>query len=131
MEKRITIHEDIKPDVHVFADENMIATVIRNLINNAIKFTPREGVITISTEDSKDSIIISVKDTGTGIKEEDIKRILEGEHISTRGTENEKGSGLGLALCREFIEKNDGTIWISSTIGKGTEVSFSVPSKES
>jgi signal transduction histidine kinase/ActR/RegA family two-component response regulator len=111
----------------VIADKIMITTVLRNLINNAIKFTPRNGRITIGTRYTGEDVEISVSDTGVGIKEEDQTRLFNfTTNTSTYGTEGEKGTGLGLVLCRDFVEKNDGTIWVESLYGKGTTFYFTV-----
>ncbi len=128
--KKIKLTIDIKKEFTIRADENMINTAIRNLISNAIKFTPEKGNVTVKIRELKteNKIQVSVKDNGIGISKEDIDKILKKrEMFTTYGTNNEKGSGLGTVLCREFIEKNNGTFEISSTKGKGSIFSFKLP----
>lgn len=111
----------------VVADEMMITTVLRNLINNAIKFTHRYGRIAVSARQSGDYVEISVSDTGVGIKDDDKNKLFNfTTNISTYGTEGEKGTGLGLVLCKDFVNKNDGKIWFESEYGKGTTFYFTV-----
>ena len=106
----------------------MINTVIRNLLSNAVKYTETEGRIIIDCEKKGDKLKIIVSDTGVGIKEDSISKIFRiDENISTKGTANETGTGLGLILCKEFIEKNGGEIWVESTFGQGTTFYFTVP----
>lgn len=111
----------------VVADKMMITTVLRNLINNAIKFTPRYGRITVSAKQAGEYAEISVSDTGVGIKDDDKNKLFNfTTNVSTYGTEGEKGTGLGLVLCRDFVEKNGGTIWFNSEYGKGSTFYFTV-----
>jgi len=131
--KSIEILNHIHQDISVYADKNMLATILRNLISNAIKFTPRNGVISLHADflnhnpDSK-WVEILVKDTGVGLKPEIIERLFNiSENITTKGTENEEGSGLGLILCKEFIEKHGGKIRIESEPGKGSSFIFTLP----
>ena len=115
-------------NIDVYADPNMISTVIRNLISNAIKFTPRSGKIIIEILKLQDKLKISVQDTGMGMSESEIESIFDlGKHRSKKGTDNEEGSGLGLILCKEFIEKNEGTFRVKSELDKGTTAWFSIP----
>ncbi len=115
----------------VHADVNMIRTVLRNLISNAIKYTHPGGTITVESARVKDGIKICVCDTGTGIEPETLKVLfsLDKKVCSMKGTANEKGSGLGLILCKEFIEKNGGTISVESVHGEGSKFSFTLPVK--
>lgn len=110
------------------ADDQMISTILRNFITNALKFTPQNGTITINLEWSNNSYHISVKDSGVGIEEKRVHTLLN-ENIteSTYGTNGEKGSGLGLSLCKNFIEKHKGQFWIESEKGKGSTFHFSLP----
>lgn len=126
----LTTGSEIK-DVFVFADPEMIQTVIRNLVTNAIKFTPEKGKISISIDDrDEEQIIVSITDTGVGIKEDKKDQLFRIDNsYSTRGTNDEKGTGLGLVLCKEFVEKNGGRIWIESTPGKGSRFSFTLYKK--
>jgi signal transduction histidine kinase len=109
-------------------DKGMIATVLRNLVNNAIKFTGRGGQITISVNKADNNLIIEVADTGIGIKSDKISQMFTFEKgRQTNGTEHEKGTGLGLMICKEFVEKHNGHIHVQSTPGKGTVFSFNIP----
>lgn len=112
----------------VIADENMISAVIRNLLSNAIKYSLKEGRIEISMEKDENYCTFRIKDHGVGMSEEVLKNIFDREKsISTRGTGNEAGSGIGLGLCRDFVQKHGGKIWAESKPGKGTEFFFSLP----
>lgn len=111
----------------VVADMMMITTVLRNLLNNAIKFTPMYGRIAVSAKQAGEYVEIAVSDTGIGIKEDNKDKLFNfTTNISTYGTEGEKGTGLGLVLCRDFVEKNGGTIWFESEYGKGSTFYFTV-----
>jgi len=126
--KNITLISEIHNDINLFADEEMTKTIIRNLTSNAIKFTKKYGEIKISASIKKDFVEISVLDNGVGINQEHLSKIFnKNEFLSTYGTENEKGSGLGLILCRDFTEKNGGRIWVESEPGKGSNFKFTLP----
>jgi len=126
-EKQISLQVNIPEDLEVNADEDMISTVIRNLVNNAIKFTPREGLITISAEKKKRLVEVSVSDTGVGIPKELMKTLFDPvKQEIQRGTMGEKGSGLGLSLCKEFVEIHGGRISVQSEEGKGSRFSFTI-----
>lgn len=126
--KEIAIRNASNLVIHVNAHRNSVNTVIRNLISNAIKFTPRGGTITLNVSQRNGEAIISVADTGVGMRPEVIAKLfrIDAKH-TTKGTAEEKGTGLGLILCREFVEKNKGRIWVESTPGKGSEFCFSLP----
>lgn len=127
IQKKICMTINIPNRTVVFADKNMIRTLMRNLISNAIKFTHSEGSIILSVVKNQDEIIVSVSDTGVGISEESINKLFRiDENYSTLGTQNEKGTGLGLILCKELIEKHSGKIWCESEIGKGSIFYFSL-----
>ncbi len=127
-QKSIHIANTLPPSIQVNADKEMINTVIRNLITNAIKFTQPEGKITISAVDKQNELIVSVSDTGVGISKDRIEKLFNiSNDYSTSGTQKEKGTGLGLILCKEFINKNNGKIWVESEIGIGTTFYFSLP----
>lgn len=113
----------------VLADADMIKTVVRNLLSNALKFSNEDGTILISTEtNDEDLLTVSVKDSGCGIKAADKDKLLRTDtHFSTFGTNNEEGSGLGLLLCQDFCIKNGGTLWFDSVEGEGSTFSFSIP----
>ncbi|HPI80058.1 MAG TPA: ATP-binding protein [Cyclobacteriaceae bacterium] len=110
-----------------YADLNMINLVFRNLILNGMKFTEEGGQITIGAEANDDGLTVWVRDNGVGISPE-IQKILfeKTSGYSTRGTANEKGTGLGLILCKEFVERNGGRIWLESEEGKGSTFYFTV-----
>lgn len=133
LKKQITIHNNITKKTFAFVDRYMIGTVIRNLISNALKFTHKGGSVTVDCElkenNSQEKIYeISVKDTGIGIEKENIETLLKIDSNYTRiGTDKEKGSGLGLKLCKDFVEANGGKIWVESEKGKGSKFSFTVP----
>ena len=130
--KNIHILDNILENELIYADKNMITTVLRNLISNAIKFTNNGGSIIISSKKQKNSdfIEISVEDTGVGIPKDTIDELfLIDKNTSTEGTENETGTGLGLILCKEFVEQHNGKIWAKSEIGKGSEFVFTMPNK--
>lgn len=127
--KNIKLHVLVDDNVILYADENMITTILRNLLTNAIKFTPQNGSITVASNDlNKDTVQVSVIDTGIGIEPERIDKIFRiAETSSTEGTEGEKGSGLGLILSKEFVEKHGGKIWVDSSPGAGTTFYFTLP----
>lgn len=127
--KDIELIHELSADHLAFADLNMVKTVLRNLLSNALKFTPEGGRIRVSTEaDSDHRIWIKVSDTGPGITQTDIARILDpGEHFSKLGTQQEPGTGLGLVLCQAFVRINGGEMKIESTPGQGSTFRFSLP----
>ncbi|MCU4157490.1 hypothetical protein J1N10_16045 [Carboxylicivirga sp. A043] len=119
--KRITLINQVDPMATVCADSNMIKTVLRNLLSNAIKYTNNDGTIEISTGTEGDFDLLKIKDTGIGMTEEQISRLFNIENnISTPGTNNEPGTGLGLLLCKELAEKNNAEIRVESLVGKGS-----------
>jgi len=114
----------------MYADYSMVTTIIRNLLSNAIKFSHREGLIKVSAAEISDFITISVKDNGVGMSEEEIESIFRIENISSKnGTDNEKGTGLGLTLCKEIIQAHKGNISIESELGKGSKFTVMFPKK--
>lgn len=128
--KNITLIILQSTDIEIYADRNMLMTILRNLISNSIKFTNIGGRVEISAVLKENQSEIIVSDNGTGIKPE-IKNLLFSltENITTKGTANESGSGLGLILCREFVEKHGGTIWVDSEVGKGSSFYFTIQKK--
>ncbi len=119
--------ESNNKNIFVFADQNMINTILRNLISNAIKYT-KKGEIKIKCHNDTSSCKLSISDTGTGISIENIKTLFDVDNSMTiPGTDGEKGTGLGLILCKEFIEKNDGKLFVESILNKGSVFSFSLP----
>ncbi|MGM0406928.1 MAG: PAS domain S-box protein [Bacteroidota bacterium] len=130
--KDIKITSEIVKNTTVFADKNMIHTVIRNLISNAIKYTNNGGYVRLTGKPLKQFIEIKVEDNGVGIDSENVQKLFRiDESYTTPGTQREKGTGLGLILCKEFIEKNGGEIKINSRPGKGTTFSFTLPTNKS
>jgi two-component system, sensor histidine kinase and response regulator len=129
MQKRITIINETGNSQKVFVDEKMIDTVFRNLLSNAVKFTKTDGKIVVKYEQSDSKTIeLSISDTGVGIPSSDIKRLFKiEEKVSTRGTDGESSTGLGLLLCKEFIEKHGGKIWVESEVNQGTKFFFTLP----
>jgi signal transduction histidine kinase len=126
--KGITLKKNLEVVQDISADKNMLKTIIRNLLSNAIKFTPEHGTITASCFMKDDSVILEISDTGVGIDEKHLENIFEiDQTISTKGTSDESGSGLGLLLCKDFAEKCGGKISARSELGKGSSFSVSFP----
>jgi len=126
--KEINIKVNIKPNVNIYSDKKMTETVLRNIISNAIKFTYPKGSIILSSEKENDFVIIKVKDTGCGISEENLPKLFRLDvNLSTRGTSNESGTGLGLILCKELVEKQGGKLWVESKESEGATFYFTVP----
>jgi signal transduction histidine kinase len=128
-EKEITIVCDMPDDLEAYFDQETIQVVIRNLISNAIKFTPKGGTVTVSGKTKDNLTSISVSDTGVGMDKQTIDSILDAHEkvTSTRGTNNEKGTGLGLVICKDFVTHNHGKLTINSTVNKGTSITFTLP----
>lgn len=130
--KKIKIGLESPAELEVHADIDMLKTVVRNLISNAIKFSNEGGDVLVKIIDEGGQAVISVVDSGCGISEEDQAKLLHTDtHFSTFGTNNEEGSGLGLLLCQDFVIKNGGKLWFTSKKGTGSTFSFSVPKKVS
>jgi len=128
--KNITIINSVDIDIEIFVDYNMIYTVLRNIISNSIKYTKQSGLVKIEAfiNEIDNNLKICITDNGIGIDENLQSKIFNIDNKITKlGTDNEKGSGLGLILCKEFVEKNGGKIWIESKINEGTKVFFSLP----
>lgn len=126
--KEIKLQNELPENLEIVADNNMIKTILRNLVSNAVKFTPRGGTIRISVKISNVDYIFSVNDSGMGMKQETIDKLFKiSENNSTKGTEQENGSGLGLILCKEFVEQHNGKIWAESQPGLGSTFYFSIP----
>lgn len=112
----------------VFADRNMVLTILRNLVSNALKFTPSGGSVTVSAEQRDTDVIITITDTGVGLSADQISQIFAlDQKTSTLGTAGEEGTGLGLPLCKEMVEKNGGHIWVESTVAEGAQFHFTLP----
>ena len=128
MAKNIQIKSSFPDNLTIIADKNMIKTVLRNLISNAVKFTHKNGMVEVKARKDNKNVEISVSDNGIGMTKETISKLFRLDaNLSTNGTENEKGTGLGLFLCKEFIEKHGGKIWVESESGKGSIFKFSLP----
>lgn len=125
--KAINLITDIKRDYSLYADIDMTELVIRNLISNAIKFCNPHDKITVTAVQRDGMVQVCVIDTGVGISEEAQKKMFGLQANSTRGTNNEKGTGLGLVLCKDFVEINGGQIWVESSVGKGSKFCFTLP----
>lgn len=129
--KSINLSCEMPDNTISFADKNMTMTVVRNLTSNSLKFTQQEGKVTIKVCDSdKNFIKICVQDTGTGMNEKTLSKLFKiDEHVTTPGTADEKGTGLGLILCKEFVEKQGGIIGVESVLGEGSTFWFTLPKK--
>ena len=126
--KNILLQRDVMDNLFVFADKKMLRSILQNLVQNAIKFTYRNGTILITAEKENDFLFAAVKDSGTGIPEADRENLFNSEkHFSSIGTENEKGTGLGLLMCKNFVELHGGRIWVESKAGEGSVFYFTLP----
>lgn len=125
--KNIQLHSSIDPNLEVFADKRALNTILRNLVSNAIKFTPEAGKVSVSIDSQIDKIAIIINDTGTGIEANKIERLFDLKKESKKGTSGEKGTGLGLLLVKELVELNKGILNVKSIVGKGSQFVFSLP----
>jgi PAS domain S-box-containing protein len=129
--KNISLQCQIPADLTVKADIQKLKTILRNLISNAIKFTPEKGKITIIAEKNENETIITVSDDGVGIEPDAQDKLFKDfKTFSTNGTKGEKGTGLGLLICKMYVEKHDGKIWVESTPGKGSNFKFTLPNRQ-
>jgi PAS domain S-box-containing protein len=128
----VKLINNIGENITVFCDQNMIKTVLRNLVSNALNFTEKNGSVIIDVQEDEEKITLSVTDTGVGISEANIGKLLriDKKYIGTN-VNGEKGTGLGLILCKEFVEMHGGKIWIESEIGKGSKFYFTLPFQKS
>jgi signal transduction histidine kinase len=123
----VVINNHIPPKTLVHADKNMVNTILRNLISNAIKFSRPDGGIEVSAKHTADCVEVSVRDTGVGMSRESLGKLFRIDtYHSTSGTMGETGTGLGLIICKEFVEKNNGRIKATSQEGSGTTLSFTL-----
>ncbi len=130
-QKNQTIEIDIEPGLYVLADRNMIKTVIRNLLSNAVKFTGTGGKITLLAKPADNEIVFTVADNGSGMQQAELAKLFKIEEDVTKiGNNPEKGTGIGLILCKELIEKNNGRIWAESTPGEGSRFHFALPAAQ-
>lgn len=126
--KKVYLESKISKPVYVYADKDMVQLVLRNLVSNAIKFTPENGKVMVEAHATNNSFVeVSIKDSGKGMSRETLQKINENNFFTTKGTANESGTGLGLMLCREFLTKNGGLMHVESTEGKGSVFSFTLP----
>jgi signal transduction histidine kinase len=127
-DKLITIDLNVPEDINIEADSEMLKTIIRNLVSNAIKYTTENGKITITGKQTHNEAIIEITDTGIGMNEETKNSLFKigGSH-SKVGTKGESGTGFGLLLCKEFVEKHNGTISVESELGKGSSFTVRLP----
>ncbi|MFA9390388.1 MAG: ATP-binding protein [Prolixibacteraceae bacterium] len=129
-QKSIAIEKEIAENTMIFADKAMTNTILRNLISNAIKFTSSDGKILVSAEKQENGVIIKVRDNGVGISKTELEKLFRiDENHSTPGTQNEQGTGLGLILCKEFVERHGGKIWVESEVGLGSTFYFTIPAE--
>jgi len=125
--KEISLETEIDDGIELYADPDMISLVLRNLVNNALKFTQKGGVVQLSASGRDEWIEISVSDNGLGMDKETIKKLMsDDDHLTTKGTSNEKGTGLGFSLCQDFVKRNAGELFVESTKGEGTRISFRI-----
>ena len=126
-QKQISLQNDVKQGTMVYADKDMVDTVIRNVLSNALKFTNSGGTIHISVREDEEFVEIAVSDTGIGMSEEEIVKLFRIDvKYRNRGTEGEEGTGVGLILCKELVEKNGGKIWVESEAGQGSTFRFTL-----
>jgi len=126
--KNITINYSAPDEINVYADIDMLKAVLRNLVSNAIKFTNNGGAININAEENSGNVTISVSDNGIGIKPNDLTKLFDISQVhTTTGTLEETGTGLELLICKEFVEKLQGKIWVESKVGKGSDFKFTLP----
>lgn len=128
--KEIRITSNIPPGAIAYADYEMTHTVIRNLIGNAIKFTPKKGTIELSCSGEGASLLVKIIDSGIGIPPENQEKLFQETFFTTEGLNKEKGTGLGLQICKEFVERNHGTIWVESEMGFGSSFCFTLPKSD-
>lgn len=127
-QKHILLNHSISSDLNVIADLQMVKTIIRNLISNALKFTDPGAKINLSASESKPFVEITIQDTGIGMSQEDQQKIFKTDPIHlTTGSNNGHGTGLGLLLCKDFVELHGGKIWMESEQGKGSTFKFTLP----
>jgi signal transduction histidine kinase len=130
--KWIILKNEIPEDASVFADREILAIILRNLISNGIKFTKSGGIVTCSAYNDQGNMVLKVSDTGIGIKHEVLEKLFKIEEtFTTQGTGNEMGTGLGLLICKEFIETLDGSIAVESSVDAGTSFFVTLPASES
>jgi signal transduction histidine kinase len=125
--KKIRINNTAREGVYGSVDKDMLNLVLRNLVSNAIKFTPEKGNISVGVHEQKSFVEIYIQDTGTGISHDALEKINDNNFYTTKGTASESGTGLGLMLCKEYLARKGGKLHIESKIGEGSVFSFSLP----
>ncbi len=125
--KKVFLENKASEPVYIYADRDMVNLVLRNLLSNAIKFTPENGYVFLGANETDSFVEVFVQDTGTGMSEDVMQKINASNYFTTKGTANESGTGLGLILCKEFLAKNGGRMFVESKIGKGSIFSFTLP----
>lgn len=126
--KNIIINYSAPDEINIFADIDMFKAIMRNLVSNAIKFTNKSGAININAKENFGNVTISVSDNGIGITPDNLTKLFDiSKVLRTKGTADETGTGLGLLLCKEFVEKHGGKIWVESEVGKGSDFKFTMP----
>lgn len=126
--KQITIYKYVDTSINAYVDKDMFNAIVRNLLNNAIKFTYKSGIVSINISKNESIIFVTISDNGIGIKNEWIDTIFSiTEKHATIGTDNEKGTGIGLLLCKDFVDKHGGNIWVDSEVGKGSTFTVTIP----
>lgn len=126
--KQIDVRMHVNEPCMIDADVNMLDTAVRNLLSNAIKFTPPGGTVELTSTEDDAHLVVTIADNGIGVPAEYVESVFQvGSRTQRKGTSGEQGSGLGLVLCREFITKHHGRIWLESNEGEGTRVSFTIP----
>ena len=128
--KQVYLESKLDEPIYCYADKEMVNLVLRNLLSNAIKFTPQNGTVYIGATEKSKQVEVFVQDTGVGMSRENMQRIFGDNFFTTKGTNHETGTGLGLKLCKEFLEKNGGVISVQSEPGKGSTFSFTLPRYE-
>lgn len=128
IQKNIKLIYQPNKDFKIIADKNMLSTILRNLLSNAVKFTNQDGKVEVLVNETTKEIIFEIKDNGVGIKQENVKKLFKSNtYLTTTGTNHEKGSGLGLTLCLDFVQNHRGNIWVESELNVGTSIFFTIP----
>lgn len=127
--KQVHLKADIDTELIGYADPEMIKLIVRNLLSNALKYSKSGGTIHLDSGVEKGKVFVKIRDEGIGMSEDAKKKLAENEHFSTLGTQEERGTGLGLVLVKDFLQKNKGRFWFDSEKGKGSTFAFSIPQK--
>jgi len=126
--KRITVNSQIEEGTHVFADGNMLLSILQNLVSNAVKYSNKGGTVTIKSQIKGNKVIVEVRDHGTGLSKEAINQLFTPQVKSlAEAREEKKGAGIGLLLVKQFLQKNHGDIWVESVEGEGSSFYFGLP----